>query len=252
MHFPTWDTITRRTISSGPSAIKSPYAIYICVCVYVCIYVYVYHYVYHRNYIYLLMFYSHFERKKLKNLQSGPFTCGQAWLQHSSGCLPKNGRVFRCVAKENEESDPYGYNFIFLYVSHILKMNICTHIYICICMYVYNIIQLRTNPMSLQRPKLLKTAGFCSVLNLHPCFFSKSCSTGTQETWEPRRAALKASVTLWPVAHSFYRIESKICWRPGCPAQWKQGPEHFSGFLHVLRPRDFWRRIVCLMQPRAC
>ena len=40
-------------------------------------------------------------------------------------------------------------------------------------MYVYNIIQLRTNPMSLQRPKQLKTAGFCSVLNLHPCFFQK-------------------------------------------------------------------------------
>ena len=152
-------------------------------CVYVCIYLYVYHYVYHRNYIYLLMFYSHFERKKLKNLQSGPFTCGQAWLQHSSGCLPKNGRVFRCVAKENEESDPYGYNFIFfICVSHIKNEYLHPYIYICICMYVYNIIQLRTNPMSLQRPKQLKTAGFCSVLNLHPCFFSKSCSTGTQET----------------------------------------------------------------------
>ena len=51
---------------------------YIYICIYVCIYVYVYHYVYHHNYIYLLMFYSHFERKKLKNLRSGPFTCGQA------------------------------------------------------------------------------------------------------------------------------------------------------------------------------
>ena len=70
-----------------------------------------------------------------------------------------------------------------------------------VCMYVYNIIQLRTNPMSRHRPKQLKTASFCSVLNLHPCFFSKSCSTGTAGNFsvtslEPRRAALKASVTL--------------------------------------------------------
>jgi hypothetical protein len=62
-----------------------------------------------------------------------------------------------------------------------------------------------------------------------------------------RRAALKAPLddTLTrSAAHSFVYspMEPKICWRPGFRCNATVG-----FFLQVLRPREFWQCIVCLM-----
>ena len=137
-HFPTGDTITRRTISSGPSEIKSPYAVYIYIYICVCVYMYMYvYYIIMCITIFTDALFSFWTQKGSKICRSGPFTCGQAWLQHSSGCLPKNGRVFHRVAKENAESDPYGYNFIFYMCLTYLKWIFALiYIYKYTCMYI--------------------------------------------------------------------------------------------------------------------